>query len=80
MRIRARLCERTIVTVMVKSSIPIVVEHLIRAIILRMKAIRATIPPATPAYETTFVRSRMGAPHADDVTFFVAEQSQSQYS
>jgi hypothetical protein len=31
------------------------------------------MPPATPAYETTFVRSRMGASHAIVVTFLVAE-------
>jgi hypothetical protein len=38
----------------------------------KTKAISAKTPPATPAMETTRVRSRIGSPQADEVTFFVA--------
>lgn len=61
------------VNIIVQSSIPNVPpQHLSRATMRRIKAIKAITPPATPAYDTTLVRSRMGAPHAAVVTFFVA--------
>lgn len=63
----------TIVTIIVRSSIPKTPpQHLSLATIRRIKAIRAIIPPASPAADTTFVRSLTGAPHNDVVTFFVA--------
>jgi hypothetical protein len=40
--------------------------------ILKKNANRANAPPARPAIETAFVRSRIGAPQLVAETFFVA--------
>lgn len=64
------------VSPIVKSSIPNVPpRHLNLATIRRINAIHAMTRPMTPAYETALVLSRTGAPHAVDVTFFVAIES-----
>jgi hypothetical protein len=40
--------------------------------ILKQNANRANAPPARPAIDTAFVRSRIGAPQLVAETFFVA--------
>src|SRR4051794_5055021 len=63
----------TIVNIIVQSSMPKVPpQHLSRATIRRIKAMSARMPPPSPKYETSLLRSRCGAPQAELVTFLVA--------
>lgn len=69
--------ELTITNVMTASSMPKVTPNRgVRVTILRRKKITARTPPATPAPETTAVRSLIGAPHIVEVTFLVAAKGQ----